>query len=130
MTGAIVVFSGMDGAGKSTQIELLRSHLNANDQDPVVLWSRGGYTPGMNWLKSLLRKGPSKSALPDAGPSQARTQAFKRPLVRKVWLSLAIMDLLLLYGVWLRWKKIRGQVVICDRFLDDTALDLKLNFPT
>jgi len=134
MTGAIVVFSGMDGAGKSTQIELLRSHLSANDKEPVVLWSRGGYTPGMNWLKSLLRsllrKGPSKSALPAAGPSQARTQAFTRPLVRKVWLSLAIIDLLLLYGVWLRWKKLRGQVVICDRFLDDTALDFELNFPT
>lgn len=130
MTGAIVVFSGMDCAGKSTQIELLQNHLSANGKRSIVFWSRGGYTPGMNWIKSLLRRNPSSSAVPAAGPSEARTQAFSRPVVRKAWLSLAMIDLMLLYGVWLRWKKLQGYVVICDRFLGDTALDFELNFPT
>lgn len=130
MPGTIIVFSGMDGAGKSTQIELLAKRLKGQGSQPLVLWSRGGYTPGMLWLKSILRSKSGKGPIPASGPSNERTQAFSRPMVRQAWLSLAIFDLALLYGFWLRWKKVRGHVVICDRYLDDTLLDFELNFPT
>lgn len=129
MPGAIIVFSGMDGAGKSTQIERLCENLSGRGRPPIVFWSRGGYTPGINRLKSLLRRGSGGTAIPASGPSEKRTQAFSRPMVRKLWLTLAILDLGLLYGVWLRWKRLTGHIVICDRYLDDTKMDFELNFP-
>ena len=128
MSGAIVVFSGMDGAGKSTQIAALDRQLRQAGLRPLTLWSRGGYTPGMNWLKSLLRR-VARGGMPATGPSRERSQAFARPAIRRTWLWLAIADLGLLYGLWLRWKKAVGHVVICDRYLPDTQVDFALNFP-
>jgi len=40
--GLLVVFSGLNGAGKSTQIELLVDHLRQNEQNPMRVWTRVG----------------------------------------------------------------------------------------
>jgi len=50
-------------------------------------------------------------------------------LVRKTWLFLAIIDLILVYGVYVRFCKIIGRVVLADRYLWDTWIDFRLNFP-
>ena len=46
-----------------------------------------------------------------------------------LWLSIAILDLIFYWGVYLRWKLLQGNVVICDRYLLDTLLDFRNNFP-
>ena len=51
----IIVFSGVDCAGKSTQIELLKKEFLGQGIESQSLWSRGGYTPGFELLKKLLR---------------------------------------------------------------------------
>lgn len=125
----LVVFSGLDGAGKSTQIDLLLAWLRAQGQDPVYLWARGGYTPLFNALKSILRRASGGRVVPDSGPSTARTQAFRQPWKRRLWLRLALLDLLLVYVLQVRWWLWRGRPVICDRYVGDTLLDFRLNFP-
>ena len=129
VSGAIIVLSGMDGAGKSTQIERLCRRLTAAGMRPQRVWSRGGYTPGMNWLKAGLRRAAGRSILPPPGRGARRDRTMARPFVRRLWLRLAILDLLLLYGVWLRVKRCMGHTVVCDRYLPDTALDFQINFP-
>jgi len=124
----MIVFSGLDCSGKSTQIEILSSSLIENNKKVFKFWSRGGYTQGMQRLKDLSRFLLGKK-LPKAGKSKSREQSFQRPLVRKVWLSLAIIDLIFFYSIWLRLKKWMGHVVICDRYIIDTEVDFKLNFP-
>ena len=125
----LVAFSGVDGSGKSTQIERLEAELAARGQAFHRVWARGGYTPGFNVLKGLMRRGAGKR-VPSAGPSEARDRALGRPWVRRVWLWLAIADLTLLYAVALRWWRVRGRTVICDRYVVDTQLDFALHFPT
>ena len=49
--------------------------------------------------------------------------------MRRLWLSLALLDLLWVYGVQIRWHRYRGRLVLCDRYLWDTAIDFRLNFP-
>lgn len=123
-----VVFSGLDGAGKSTQINLLKNYLTTKGEKSVVIWSRGGYTPGMIWLKEKLRKGNTKT-LPPTGKSKERDRAFQNNKVRKVWLLLSILDLFWVYGIRARVLGLRGYSIIFDRYAEDTLIDFELNFP-
>lgn len=118
----------MDGAGKSTQIALLRDSFHSNNKPTAVYWARGGYTSGFEYLKSFLRFVMGKK-LPKGGKSDQRTKTISIPIVAKLWLNLAIIDLIVLY-TYIRIKSLLGFYIICDRYVEDTKLDFLINFPT
>lgn len=124
----LIAFSGIDGAGKSTQVHLLTETLVQHGYKPVCLWTRGGYTGPFNTLKFLTRKVLGNKAVP-SGRSEQRTRMFRKPWVRNVWLTLAMLDLILAYVVYIRFVKLTGRTVIADRYLWDTWIDFTLNFP-
>lgn len=123
----IIVFSGTDGAGKSTQIELLQSYLSSKHSRTKYLWARGGYTPLFSALKNIARRLLQKK-LPEAGESKERDQIFKKSSISTLWLSIAIIDLIIFYGLYARFNSLLGRAVICDRYIEDTCLDFKHNF--
>ena len=51
----LISFSGLDCAGKSTQISLLKEYLQGKGYEVSEVWSRGGYTPGIETMKKILR---------------------------------------------------------------------------
>lgn len=126
--GRLIAFSGIDGAGKSTQIQYIQKTLREKGRKTVYLWTRGGYTGPFNSLKGLLRRLLGKR-LPPAGRTQQREKVLNNKRIKIVWLSLAMLDLILVYGVYARLLKWMGRVVIADRYLWDTWIDFKLNFP-
>lgn len=126
--GSLITFSGLDGAGKSTQIALVTDYLIKNGEKPIHIWTRGGYTSIFHGLKTLTRRVLGKK-FPPAGHNPQRQQILNRWWVRRLWLSLALLDLLWVYGVQIRWHRYRGRIVLCDRYLWDTAIDFRLNFP-
>ncbi len=126
--GKHIVFSGLDCSGKSTQIEFLNDKFNERNQKSLVFWSRGGYTPGFQKLKDLLRL-LSGNKLPKSGNSPERDKAFSNSLIRKIWLSIAMIDLFYYYVIYLRFKCFTGYNIICDRYLLDTNIDFKLAYP-
>ncbi len=123
----IIVFSGTDGAGKSTQIERLVGCYSKQRRNSCYLWARGGYTPGFSLIKRLLRL-LAGNKLPTAGVSNNREVMLKKGSVARLWLRLAILDLILFYGLYARFLHYRGKVVICDRYIEDTYLDFTRNF--
>ena len=124
----MIAFSGLDGAGKSTQIELLQKYFTTKGIDSFILWSRGGYTPGINSLKKLLRFTGNKNIPQKNGSSKERDNLFKNKFVRKMWLFLALLDLIWFYIVYIRIKEAIGTQIICDRYIFDTSIDFKLNY--
>lgn len=128
MRGMLVAFSGLDGAGKSTQLDLLEQALRARGRKVRRFWARGGYTPIFSGAKSLLRR-LRPGALPAPGNSAQRQRQMGSARVRRVWLILAMLDLFLCYALWLRIWRLLGYSVLCDRYLEDTALDFRRNFP-
>ena len=125
----LITLSGIDSAGKSTQIANLVKYLQERDEASIVLWSRGGYTDGFSALKTLLRR-LRPGLIPPPGQSEQREAALRQGRVRRLWLALALLDLLRVYGLNIRWWRLRGRTVICDRYLWDTLIDFRLNFPT
>ena len=124
----IIVFSGIDGSGKSTQIDLLTSFIKQSGFTVYSVWSRGGYTPGFEFFKKVLRATMGKKAIP-SGKGSGREKAMSNSIVSRLWLMIAMLDLLILYAVIIRAKSFLGNVVICDRYLGDTFIDFSLNFP-
>ena len=124
----IIFFSGLDGAGKSTQIDRLKDYYLNKNKKVYCFWSRGGYTPGFQKLKNIIRK-ILKNKLPKAGKSQEREASFGNPLIRKIWLIISIVDLIFYYSFFLRIKLLFGYNIVCDRFILDTNVDFNIAYP-
>jgi thymidylate kinase len=124
----LIAVSGIDGSGKSTQLELVKQHFENKGKTVHYLWTRGGSTPGINAIKALSRKLAGKK-LPPPGYSKKRDEMLGRGWIQRVWLSLAILDLMRIYCISIRWWILRGKVVICDRYLWDTQIDFEIMFP-
>jgi len=123
----IIAFSGTDGAGKSTQIDLVSNYFKENGTKNKTVWARGGYTPGFCFFKKILRFLLLKKTS-SAGDNTTRTKFFKNKGITKIWLLISILDLFLFYGLYVRVLNIFGYLVICDRYVEDTEIDFKRNF--
>jgi thymidylate kinase len=124
---SLVAFSGLDGCGKSTQIAALRARLERDGRTTAVVWTRGGYTPLFEGVKTLARR-LAGGRLPPAGPSAERSDALARTWMRRLWLMCAIVDLAVVFGVKVRLLRCCGRVVLCDRYLHDSLIDFRLMF--
>ena len=125
----IIAISGLDGSGKSTQIEELMRRLRNDGYKVKFIWARGGYTPGFEFIKKCLRRILGQQ-LPLPGHSNMREKKLGSPFIQRIWLIIAIADLVLLWGLYVRTLSKLNTVVICDRYLNDTLLDFRKNFPT
>jgi len=127
----MIAFSGIDGAGKSTQIDLLKDYLELNGKKVLVFWSRGGYTPGMIFVKKLLGFSANENKIKHSESRQhiKREKSLSNPTIRKLWLILSIIDLICYYSIYIRIKEIFGITILCDRYIKDTEIDFRLNFP-
>ena len=103
----IIVFSGVDCAGKSTQIELLKKEFLGHGIKSQSLWSRGGYTPGFELLKKLLRIVIGKKVIP-FGRSKKKHKTMSNLFIRYLWLVIAMLDLLFLYAIIIWIKSFLG----------------------
>ncbi len=122
----LIVFSGIDSAGKSTQIDLLRKHYLTNIIRHKVIWSRGGYTTGFETIKNIMRFFFRKK-LPDPGRNKNRQEMFDKKSVSKIWYLFAMLDLIRLYAITFRIYRFFGVTIIADRYLWDTYVDYKMS---
>jgi dTMP kinase len=101
--GAFVVFEGGDGAGKSTQIRLLRSVVERAGRDAVVTREPGGTPIGEGVREVLLSR--SSDAMSD------RAEALLYAAARAQHVDEVIRPALE-----------KGAVVLCDRYVDSSIV--------
>jgi dTMP kinase len=98
--GRLIAFEGVEGAGKSTQVELLRQALEKAGHRVVTTREPGG-TPLGEQVRSIL--------LDPASALEARTEALLFAASRAQLVEQVIRPALE-----------RGEVVLCDRYLDSS----------
>jgi dTMP kinase len=98
--GRLIAFEGVEGAGKSTQLELLRRRLEGRSREVVVTREPGG-TPAGERVRDLLLD-PEVELHP-------RTEALLFAAARAELVERVIRPALE-----------RGAVVLCDRYLDSS----------
>lgn len=101
MTGTLVVFEGIDGSGKTTQLELLKHYLAKRGHRVLCTREPGGTRIG-ELIRQLLLD-PANSEL------QPRTEAFLYASARAQHVAEKIKPALA-----------AGQIVLCDRFYHST----------
>lgn len=100
--GFLVTFEGVDGAGKSTQVALLASHLRSRGTEVVSVREPGDTTLG-ELARSFVLQHPAGQ------PLDAWAEALLFVAARAQLLSETILPALA-----------RDAVVVCDRFVDST----------
>jgi len=129
----IVTFSGLDGAGKSTQTRLLRERLEHHGIRTEIEWVPVAINPSIGHIKtvgkrilgSLSRGGASSGpASPDTVDLDPGKRLVRRsPAARHVWST--FVTLANVFSHWRSYLRHRGaQVVIFDRYSLDTAVKL------
>lgn len=96
-----ITFEGGDGAGKSTQIRLLKERLERDDLDVVMTREPGG-APGAEAVRNLLVAGAVDAWTP-LGEALMMSAARAEHLARTI-----------------NPARARGALVLCDRFADST----------
>ena len=124
MDSDIIVFSGIDGCGKSTQIERLTVHFDLNNIKYKILWVRPGSTPMILFLKSLARI--CFKSLPQGGRSDKREELLKHSNIGKIWFYLSFIELLYIFKIKSPVLILFGYKLIFDRYILDSIIDYEI----
>jgi dTMP kinase len=103
MTGLFISFEGGEGSGKTTQIKLLHEYLEAQGKSCTLTREPGG-CPSAEAIRSLLLTGSA-----DKWDPVAETLLFQAARIEHVERVI-------------RPALARGEMVLCDRFFDSTAV--------
>lgn len=122
----MISFSGIDCSGKSTQIDILCKEFAKRNIRFKVIWSRGGYTPGITFVKKIILAKNITSKEDRIAYSIKVNQSSRK---RKLILLVSLIDLWAYYSIYIRIKELLGICVICDRYIWDTYIDFKMKYP-
>ena len=100
---AFISFEGIDGSGKTTQLELLAEQLRTEGQH-VLLTREPGGSPGAEEIRTLVLRG-------DPDRWSAETELLLFTAARRDHLERTILPALA-----------AGKIVLCDRFADSTRM--------
>lgn len=101
MSGLFISFEGIDGCGKSTQADLLRSHLESKGEQVELLREPGGTALSEQIREILLNPNNDKM---DPSTESILLSACRAQLTREI--IIPALE--------------RGNIVICDRYADST----------
>lgn len=144
--GLLVAISGVDGSGKTLQVDRLRRAFETCDLRVKCIWARGASSKGVgtvlragkNVLASSQADAPTPHAVEEAsrahgsaGRGEAarfaeRQRRLRHPFARWVFSVVYALDLAWPYVVKARTFVLTGHVTICDRYLYDALVDYAL----
>lgn len=120
----LITFCGLDGSGKTTQATKLIDYMKKNKIDCEYVWLRAPEKLTLPFSVLLRILGLSKTLKTESGKRKGVTDLSKHKLLQKIWKKLLFLDL-----KFVSWYKIKrplkkGKVVVVDRYVIDTLVDL------
>jgi dTMP kinase len=128
----LVTFSGLDGAGKSSQAEGARAVLGAFGYDVVVEWSRLTFDPGVARIGDPIKRLVASRA--KAGPSgvpghdSGRAMRQRSRVITEVWTTILAVANVVARRRAIMPQLRAGRAVVCDRYVLDAIVQLRLRY--
>ena len=133
--GAVVAISGLDGAGKSSQAAALVNALQALDVDAATEWTRitrnrslDMFAGPVKWVLRLFGRGdtpPPETRSTDEPFDAGREFRKRSPFVTQIWTVIVAVTNALTQRKVTRPHLRAGRVVVCDRYVLDSAVHLR-----
>jgi thymidylate kinase len=125
--GLIVSFSGIDGSGKTVHIRALGNACAIAEVKARSFWTRFGSSARKS---DLGRPGSKNARISDTATSLARRRRrLRHRAMRLGWLMYNLTLLVLRYNWHVRLRRWLGEVVICDRYVYDAAVEINVSLP-
>lgn len=118
----LIAFSGVDGSGKSTQVDLLEKSLARVNMGALRIRSRWRPVLSLPLLVVMKRLGYARVHRA-GGVYIVETRLPSRGGLTSLWCSLTQIENIVKTGVKLVFPLLLGQTVICDRYALDMAVD-------
>jgi len=130
----LLALSGADGSGKSAQADALTGAFTTCAIRSQQVWTRAGSTPllyALHRLRHRLRRG-RRHGMAGSGGMQRQTKGYG-PYRRSgyslaLWLVVVVLDYVARLQ-YLRWRLLRGNVVLADRYLCDAQVEFAMRLP-
>jgi dTMP kinase len=120
--GRLISFSGIDGSGKTTQVELLQDRLKQNGVETLKMWSRWRPLLSLPLLQVLRRTGQVQVHKADF-LSIVEFQDPKNESIESLWCFATQLENLLKTTLKILLPLTLGRTVICDRYALDLLVD-------
>ncbi|MCX5752892.1 MAG: hypothetical protein NTW97_04500 [Candidatus Krumholzibacteria bacterium] len=128
---SLVVLSGLDGSGKSTQTAILAERLGEAGIPAAVLWNR--WKPFLSagvirLAKRYLRAHARVKAEDYRGFTDAKRRSMKSVWKRDLWQMMVWSEYAMQVRARFLAHRRKGVTILCDRYVYDTLVDVAINF--
>ncbi|HPJ81971.1 MAG TPA: hypothetical protein PL103_07125 [Saccharofermentans sp.] len=127
----LLVLSGLDGTGKSTQANLLSEKLSESGYINQVVWNRWNpylSAPLIRLAKGLITSNPNAAETDYSSFTKSKQKQMSKSYKRFLWLLLVCFE----YGSQVYYRLLHAgflnKIIISDRYIYDTLIDIAINF--
>lgn len=123
----LICLSGIDGSGKSTYCKALVRAFGECEIKVKYLWNRGGFSRNLELFKKMVRW-LFPNSVPHPHETEKKRNMFRNTNIQNIWTLMVICDLIIHNFFSIKLPLIFGKVIICDRYIIDTFVDLAERF--
>lgn len=130
-TRNLIVLSGLDGSGKSTQADLLAERMRKQDHLVRVVWNRWEPSLSAPFIGLAKRYLQTKEQVSEGDYSTftaAKQRKMKSPWKKALWQAMVWSEYALQVNMRLFGNNVKTITSICDRYVYDTLVDVAINF--
>lgn len=127
----LICFTGIDGSGKTTQAKLLVDWLASIGVKSMYVWSRGAVRTIRSILLFIGRSALGTSAAEITNNKRSyneyqsrKSKLLENPFVRTMWSVMTYFEHLVQINLDIRRNMRDRNVVVCDRYIWDSTIDL------
>lgn len=125
LRGSLIAISGLDGSGKTTQIELLSKYLANRNVKFKHLWFRWVAFLSYPLLALSRLLGYTKwKTVNRSNVRYAERNFYRNRALVRLWPWLFTLDALIYSFLQIKARRILGYIILCDRFIPDIIVDM------